>query len=252
MSTPSGWQRKLLLLVKSEKRLGAKQIHQAYADKDFTQMKKNIIRSDQLDPIDSPDKPRIKDLSQHLNKVKHEFIGKSELEFYHATLIVLIRRGYKCAEMFAQFEQLWEQETAYLLSHLSLRWIVSACDTFVDHAKSPTRASILMNVVTLINTLKVYETHIFLHQSSQFEPTLNHDRVESLYQQHLPLYDDLTYFRIGTDDTLKNMRQRYEGFNVVDKMATTMLLFVFDELQKNQSAFFTLKSLHKDDKSTWW
>lgn len=252
MSTPSGWQRKLILLFKSEKRLGAKQIQQNYANKNFDEMKRTQISSHDIDPIAFPDKPRIKDLSQHLNKVKSEFIGRSELEFYHATLIVLIRRGYKTVEMFAEFERLWEVEFEFLLNHLSLRWIISACDTFIDHCDSATRAAIMMNTVSLINTVKVYETHQFLHNPNPSTWKLVPEKVDALYQSHLPLYNDLTYFRIGTDDTLKNMRQRYEKFYNVDKLATTMLLFVFDKLQSNQSAFATLKSLHTDEKSTWW
>lgn len=49
-----------------------------------------------------------------------------------------------------------------------------------------------------------------------------------LYAGDLPLYDGLTYFRIGTDDSLRNMRKRYNKFQKVDKLATTILLAVFE------------------------
>ena len=57
---------------------------------------------------------------------------------------------------------------------------------------------------------------------------------------------------MGSDDTLKNMRKRYESFYGSDKLATTMLLSVFDKLQKNNSAFSTMRSLHKSKNSEWW
>lgn len=267
MSTPSGWQRRLLLIFKSEKRLGAKQIQQDYATKSYEQMKQHIISATELKPVDEPDRARIKDLRQHLDKVKLEFVNQPELSFYHASLIILLRRDYKIAETFALFEQLWEQETDYLLAHLNLRWLISACDTFIDHSSSPLRAAILLNAVTLINTLKVYETTQYLqiptHPHAAFMdeqqarlntdiPKLIEQNVNALYQAHLPLYKGLTYFRLGRDDTLKNMRLRYEKFYDTDHLAASMLLSIFDKLQTSHTGFFILRTLHKDERSQWW
>lgn len=253
MTAPSGWQRKLILLFKSEKRLNAAKIVKTFNDKSIDQMKETIVTTSMCDYAALSDKPRTKDLECHLGNLKHQFIGQSELSFYHATLIVLLRRGYKVEETFAEFETLWENEADYLLTQLNLRWIISACDTFVDHSTDMTRAALLMNVNTLINTLKVYETKQFL----QLGPTLKKplflaNHLDALYCNHLPLYDNITYFHIGADDTLKNMRCRYENFYSTDKLASTILLFIFDRLQTNGSAFSDLRLLHKDDKSKWW
>ncbi|WP_201526078.1 hypothetical protein [Psychrobacter frigidicola] len=253
MTAPSGWQRKLASLFKSEKIMNAGKIVKTFNDKSIDEMKASIITISMCDSMALSPKPRTKDLEDHLDNLKHQFIGQSELCFYHATLIVLLRRNYKPEETFAEFERLWITETVYLLNHLSLRWIISACDTFIDHTTDTTRAAILMNVTTLINTLKVYETEQFLQQNPNSEPLpLVADKVDVLYRSDLPLYEGLTYFRIGTDDTLKHMRSRYENFYDADKLAATMLLFVFDKLQTNNSAFSTLRALHRDDKSKWW
>ena len=164
-----------------------------------------------------------------------------------------MRRKYKIDKTFAEFERLWESESDYLLEHLSLRWIVSACDTFIDHSNNSLRAAILMNVITLMNTLRVHETKNFLQLSANAEPKpLLDEKTDILYAGDLPLYDGLTYFRIGTDDSLRNMRKRYNKFQKVDKLATTILLAVFEKLQNNQSAFATLRQLHRDDWSKWW
>ncbi len=259
MSTPSGWQRKLVTIFRSEKRLGANTIIKNFRDKSIDQMKATIITESMCDPEKLTGKPRTKDLFAHLDNIKHQFIGQPELCFYQAALVVLLRREYKPKETFSEFETLWSIEKDYLLDHLSLRWIVSACDTFVDHTENATRAAILMNTTTLINTLRVYETKQFLQlgAANSFElKTRIEDNIEALYRSDMPLYDGLTYFRIGSDDTLKNMRDRYRKFYDADKLATTILLSVFDRLQNNlqtsYSAFATMRSLHRSERSIWW
>lgn len=253
MKALSGWRRKLVLIALSEKRLDAPVIMKTFTDKSLDEMKTTIITEAMCDTIALTNKPRTNDLQAHLDNLKHQFIGRSELCFYHATLVVLLRRAYKIEDTFAEFEQLWSLEIDYLLQHLSLRWLISACDTFVDHSKDTTRAAILMNVTTLMNTLRVYETKQFLQTDSESPSSpLNEEKIEVLYQSDLPLYEGLTYFRIGTDDTLKNMRSRYEKFGSSDKLAATMLLSIFDKLQINDSAFATMRLLHKNERSQWW
>lgn len=251
MTELTGWKRKAILLFASEKKLGAGEVVSSYSNKSYTDMKRKILSEEEVEWVENSDKPRLKDLSAHLNKVKTEFIDKPEICFYHATLIVLLRRGYKSKETYKEFEKLWETESDFLLSNLSLRWIVSACDTFVDHSPNPLRSAVFLNVSTLINTLKIYETEKFLRGFEAIDD-INEKNVEALYLKHLALYQGLTYFRIGTDDTLRNMRTRYEAFKDLDQLATSILLFVFEQIQNSQTAFSLMKSLHKDEKSKWW
>jgi hypothetical protein len=253
MTTSSTWQRKLLLIFKSEKRLNAGKIVKAYDHRSFHEMKATIITESMCDVDALTDERKTKDLEGHLNNLKYQMVGYSELYFYHNTLIILLRRKYKIDETFAELEKLWAAESDYLLEHLSIRWIVSACDTFIDYSKDRNRAAILMNVVTLMNTLRAYETKNFLQLPADSETMpLMDDKTDILYRGDLPLYDGLTYFRIGTDDSLRNMRRRYEKFYKTDKLATTILLSVFERLQNNDSAFATLRQLHRDDWSKWW
>lgn len=253
MATITNWQRKVILLFRSEKRLNAGKIIKNFMDKSIDDMKATLITDSMCNVSSLTHKPRTNDLTAHLENLKHQFIGQSELCFYHATLVVLLRRNYKPKEIFAEFEQLWDAEADYLLEHLSLRWIVSACDTFVDHSTDRIRAAILMNITTLVTTLRVYETKQFLLRppNSESLPLLD-DNIEAFYRSDIPLYDGLTYFRVGSDDTLKNMRNRYESFYESDKLASTILLSVFDKLQTNNSAFSIMRLLHKSDRSKWW
>jgi len=253
MATESAWQRKLTLMFRSEKRLNAGKILKNYHNKSFAEMKATLIDESMCDLEALTDERKSKDLESHLNNLKHQMVGHSELYFYHNTLVILLRRKYKRDKTFAEFERLWAAESEYLLEHLSIRWIVSACDTFIDHSTDITRATILMNVITLINTLRTYETKNFLQLPIDTDPSpVLNDKSDMLYKGDLPLYDGLTYFRIGTDDSLRNMRKRYRKFYKADELATTILLSVFEKLQNNDSAFSILRQLHTDEWSKWW
>ncbi|MGP4713579.1 hypothetical protein [Psychrobacter sp. T6-4] len=253
MSTLAKWQRKFILVFKSEKRLNAGRVVKTFNHKSYEEMKATTITESMCNLDILSDRPKIKDLEGHLNNVKYKMIGQSELCFYQVTLIILLRRRYKIKETFAEFERLWNTESEYLLEHLSIRWIVSACDTFIDHSEDINRATILMNVITLINTLRAYETKAFLQTPLNAAPTpLLDDKINMLYAGDLPLYAGLTYFRVGTDDSLRNMRKRYKTFYKTDELATTILLSIFNKLQFNESAFSILRTLHKTDWSEWW
>lgn len=268
----ASWYRTFILLFKSEKRLGANQLIDSYAEQSIEDMKNRIINPDtpsildtiiqahpylleETPPADTPINPadyeprRIRNLYTHLVTLQQEFIGQSELNYYHAVLVVLLRRKFQPKKTFQTFTELWETQTQYLTDNLSLRWIVSACDTFIDCDPNPTKKALLLNIITLINTVKVYETQQFLYQ-----PNAEIDEQQSamLYAHHKQLYAGLTYFRLGKDDTLKHMRQRYQQFYDSEPFATTLLLNVFKRLHDNPTAFTTLKHLHKDENSAWW
>lgn len=268
----ANWYRKFILLFKSEKRLGANQIIDHYAWQNIEAMKSRMIDSDTcsiidtiiqahprllddsqvdepIDPLIDYEPRRIRNLYTHLTTLQHEFIGQSELNFYHAILIVLLRRRFQPEKTFQTFTHLWQTQTDYLMDNLSLRWIASACDTFIDFDPKPIRKAILLNIITLINTIKVYETQQYLCHSSA---SLDEEKSAILYAHHKPLYGGLTYFRLGKDDTLKHMRERYQHFYAEDPFSTTLLLKVFARLHDQPSAFTTLKQLHKDEKSAWW
>lgn len=253
---PASWQRKATLLFKSEKILGAEQIFAYFANLSLAEMKATLI-APELQIFDSPlptseddiEPKRFKDLHQHFTRLQHEFLGQPLLCLYHVVLVVLLRRNFDSVNVYQAFEQLWQTEFTFLIQNLSLRWLVSSADTFIDFSDNPTRQAILLNVPTLINTLKVYETQQDLLTDNH---TPNPAKAQAHRQQHLALYDGLRYFRLGSDDTLNNMRLRYEKFATVDKFATEFLLAVFDRLQQSPTAFALLKSLHTDDKSQWW
>lgn len=188
-------------------------------------------------------------LYQHLRYLQLEFIGQSELLFYHTLLIVLLRRGYQPEQTFTLFELLWQTHNGYFFEKLSLRWLVSAADTFIDFSPSPVRRAILMNVTSLINTLKAYETQQYV---SLGHGIVDDKKIRSLREKHRQLYDGLTFLRLGSDDTIEQMRRRFLSFAQDDGFATQFLLKIFDRLHDNPTAYAFFKQMHTEDWGYRW
>src|SRR5262245_57298988 len=73
-------------------------------------------------------------LDEHLAGVRTTFAGDPQIDFYHAALSVLIRRGMDTPLAIERFERLWSEQGGHLLASLDARWLVSACDTLMDCA----------------------------------------------------------------------------------------------------------------------
>lgn len=78
------------------------------------------------------------DIEEHIKMLATEFVGEPKILLYHAILVVLIRRKIELHANIAKFNELWQSESAFLTAHLNSRWLVSACDTFVDYDNDPT------------------------------------------------------------------------------------------------------------------
>src|SRR5690606_22221600 len=96
-------------------------------------------------------RPRARDLASHMATLRKEFVTKPELLFYHAALICLMRREVDTAQAFACFEAIWSSEAEFLLRELDSRWLISACDTYADHAHNPTVRAVAMTGSVLAN-----------------------------------------------------------------------------------------------------
>jgi hypothetical protein len=190
-----------------------------------------------------------KSVDEHLANLRFEFVGQSELLWYHAKLIVLLRRGVQTKEIFAQFSDLWDQEGAFLCEHLNLRWLVSATDTFADHATDGEIKALAALVSVLVNTVKIYETERILAESKP--PAISPARVEDVHLGLIPVFSGLSCFTVGTDDTLRNMRWRLDPL-MTKQPVGRILKTVFDRLQVEDTAYSRLKALHHRDRTGWW
>lgn len=234
-------------LNQHRKRFGAADVANQLEHLNWNELRDDIIDGDKLEYTYGSDK----DLQTHLTNLKREFVGHSELEYYHATLIVLIRRGFQVEKEFKSFEQLWYEQKEFLIKKLNTRWLISACDTFIDHSDDDYLKSLLMNAVILVNTIKMQESERYLTATENAKA--DDSRYSSLQNERLALFDGVAGFAVGTDDTLRNMRWR------LDKLAQShplggLLIEIFERVQKPSAdtVYSRFRALHTRDKTAWW
>ena len=227
-----------------KRRIGAKGVV-AQHDLDFSSMKHQVIDEGEV----SYTHGSATSVQEHFANLRREFHGKSELEFYHAKLNVLLRREYQVAETFQSLRTLWEEESEFLLKHLNTRWLISSVDSFVDFSDDAVERALLMNASCLVNTVKLCETERYLIDGDAIE--YREDRKVRLQEARLPLYDGTSGFAIGTDDTLRNMRWRLDDI-CKGTLAGGVVLEVFDRLQKNETIYQRFKKAHVRDRTAWW
>ena len=120
---------RLLSFNQRRKRFGARK--QVADIPDLAAMKTRVI--DEGPPLLT--RGSSKQLDRHIENLRLEFSGQSELLWHHARLIVLIRREFRTAGTYAQFRAFWDAECAFLCEHLNLHWLFSTADTFAKHVQ---------------------------------------------------------------------------------------------------------------------
>lgn len=225
------------------KRWGAGRL--ALISSDYAAMKEARLPEGEVKQTRGSDKS----LERHLENLKLEFAGQPEIVFHHARLIVLLRRDVQTAAMFAEFQKLWREEAVYLCDHLNIRWLISACDTFVDRESDPAHRNLALAACLLVNTVKIYESERFITASA--DNSVLDDRVERLQTELVPLFEGLSCFTVGTDDTLRNMRWRLETV-FGDHPLGLILKTIYERLQVNDTAFARLRTLHRRERTAWW
>lgn len=229
-----------------ERRFGANKVYESLAQDDIATLKTTIIQGDNITYTYGS----AKDLNEHIENLKQEFVGQPKLNHFHASLIVLIRRDIDAQKNYEKFKALWLTETEFLLKNLNTRWLISACDTFIDYDDDSTLQAILMNAIMLINTIKLQETeHILceiqLNENEQKRTQLQHERVA--------LFDGTSAFAVGTDDTLRNMRWRLDKICAHHELGR-IVIEVFERLQleQNNNIYSRFKNRHTRERTRWW
>jgi hypothetical protein len=164
---------------------------------DFNQLKKNIILGERSKTMVGKNQ----DLEKHLERLYFDFVDKSELEFFHAYLIVHIRRKIDLNWCVEQFNKLWGLECEFLCSQLKARWLVSACDTMIDYPTSLDNQALALAAVLFTNTIKLYETENLMLEDKKYTKTAPLPR-------EYELFDSITPYAIGKGDMIKNMMTR--------------------------------------------
>lgn len=239
-----------------KKKQGSKKISSDLNDIDYERLKQERISI--LDNSNYQYK-YFKSLDEHLTYLRKEFNGESQLIFYHAKLIVLIRRDVMVKENFERFVNLWKEQRSYLLDNLSLRWIISAVDTFLDFSQDDALKSSLLCALALVNTCKIYETERLLvegdrkHKSiSDYQLTAIDKVLDDGSTGTVMLFDGIPSFRINKSDTLNNMRRRMEITLKTQPLAYAIVMEVFGRLQKSNTAYHRFAANHHHTRTQWW
>ncbi|WP_197742809.1 hypothetical protein [Lentilitoribacter sp. Alg239-R112] len=234
---------KFFSINQHRKRLGA--VRSTSDNVDLMMLKKQVIDEGEPEQTYGSDKS----LEAHLKNLRLEFSGQSELLFYHAKLIVLLRREFQIQKTYASYVELWQQEGAFLINELNLRWLVSACETFADHDEDSTVQAVAIQGSLLANIVKVYETERTLSNAKNL--MYDEAKISQLHDNLMPLFGGMSCFAVGTDDTLRNLRWR------LNKMFKTpivgrILEEIFLRLQDEDTAFKRLREAHHRDRTSWW
>ena len=232
-------------LSRHKRRSGAKELSDRITT-DFTKQKQIIIDGDEIQYTHGSSN----DLDEHFKALKTEFVGQAELCYTHAKIIVLIRRDFEAKKHFSIFEQLWQEEKDFLLKNLNTRWLISATDTFADYSNDDSIRSLSVACSCLLNTVKIQESERFItNAKSSIDDKKRIARLDN--EERIPLFDGTSTFKVGTDDTLRNMRWRIDKAAKIN-IAGEILLEIFLRLQEHDTVFRRLKDRHKRSKTGWW
>lgn len=189
------------------------------------------------------------DLDRHFGALRVEFSGQSALLLEHARLNVLLRRKITPQENYTRLAELWTHEQEYLLKHLNIRWMVSACDSVADWDPDAAARARALSVSLLVNTVKMAESESFFQNTSS-QP-FDAERVEQVQHDLVPLFEGLSCFTVGTDDTLRNMRWRIDA-QQHDHFTGAILANVFQRLQENDTVYARFRAHHHRERTRWW
>jgi len=228
-----------------KRRSGAKELSEQIST-DFSQQKQLTIDGSKIQYTHGSSN----NLDEHFVALRDEFIDQSELCYTHAKIIVLIRRDFEAKNHFTLFEQLWKEEKDYLLKNLNTRWLISATDTFADFSDDDAIKSLSVACSCLLNTVKIQESERFI-MNIDYAKSDNNKIARLDNEERIPLFDGTSVFKVGTDDTLRNMRWRIDKVSKIN-IAGAILLEVFLRLQEHNTVFKRLRDKHKRSKTGWW
>ncbi|CUH61632.1 hypothetical protein [Thalassobacter stenotrophicus] len=242
MKIPSKFHRRLSF-NRYRKRWGA--LRHVRTEYDFAAMKENVIQlGDAVQTRGSE-----KSLDQHLDNLRREFSNQPELLWHHAKLIVLIRREFQIPKIYSEFRLLWEEETDFLCEHLNMRWLIAASDTFAEHDDDMAVRGAAMVTSALVNTVKMYESERLLGHADEL--ALDPKSMERVQKELVPLFEGMSCFTVGTDDTLRNMLWRLQPFMTV-QLAGSILAEIWRRLQVEDTVFKRMRAVHTREKTRWW
>lgn len=189
------------------------------------------------------DRDRAQDIAAKLHHLTGEFAGQPCLGYYHAGLIVHIRRRLRLPEMLDRFEALWAAQADALLAGLSSRWLVSACDTIADHAADPQERAAATAASACLTTMRLYETER-RERGIDARPLMAPG-------SHTALFDGLIHFAIGAGDGIANLWQRVRAAESAGTRVGRILATLLARAETADTVFPRMARLHRDPRTAW-
>ncbi len=152
-----------------------------------------------------PARGRQDDLEAHVEGLRPQFEGASELCLHHARLCVKARRGLDPAATIEEFRYLWRTRADHLATSLDSRWLIAAADTFADYGTPPQRAMGCM-ISGFFNAFKLTESEWLALGGRPAADAL----TVAADPEPTPLWDGMESFRIQRGDMLRNLLERME------------------------------------------
>lgn len=184
-------------------------------------------------------------IEDHLANLYKEFASKSELEYFHAYLIVHIRRKIEEKWCIDQFNNIWNLEHEFLCSQLSTRWLVSACDTMVDYPSSVSNQIAAAATTLFLNTIKLYETENLMLEDRMYIKNAPLPR-------EFELFDGVSPYAVGKGDMIKNLLARINTIEHSNLAAYRILLEIVSRaIHKNDTVYFRMLQRHVVPETYW-
>jgi hypothetical protein len=161
-------------------------------------------------------------LCAKLDELHRAFEGASELCYFHAELIVRLRRGIDVAASWETFARMWDHERDFLCANLNSRWLISALDTFADHG-DPTQQARALIQIAFFNSIRIAQTERVLVAG---EDDSGSAVVAGQSQMH-ELWDGIETYNFRRGDVVWNMlariRRALDPDPILSKIFATLL-----------------------------
>jgi hypothetical protein len=158
---------------------------------------------------------RFDDVELNIKEVRKEFVGKPELCHQLVKHINYLRRSIDVVENWNRFEYLIEHFLPEILKHFDVRWLLSICDTYVDHGDEYSSA-IAMNIVNIVNGTNIQSTIMYTLP----EPVMLKEKMTT--DVKYPTWGGMITCDIITGDTIHNMMTRNDkiikGHRILNKI----------------------------------
>lgn len=186
------------------------------------------------------------DIEEQLLKLAIEFGGQPFILFYHAGLVAHLRRNIDVDKNWARFKRLWLEHTDYLLTNFNSRWLISACDTIVDHSEDSAERAMALCGTTLMAMIKLYETErLACHSSSEALK----DYVAP--KPTPPLFDGLMSYGVGRGDMIRNFLRRLQRPFPERLLASKIVQELARRSQQQDTVLKRFADVHKNQKTKW-